>query len=345
MLELRLNSHRPSRPRPSVPQPQTQIPVLPELHQLSNTHSRPNLLPTPQPEAQSAPSNHLQRSNTHPLYRGEPLLLAPEPLLYPLNGFYRPNGGQSSITPVQAAAPPPPPPPPPPRSQPPVVLHQDVRPRAVQMPQPQVVFHQDVRPRAMQMPPLRPPPVGPRPLGIRPVRARRNSTQAPGQGKSETVQAPFPWATTKRATVHNLNYLRTHNIVTITGDVQCKRCEKQYEIEYNLEQKFLEVGTYIVENRMRMHDRAPDMWRDPVLPACKYCEQENSARPVLADKKRAINWLFLFLGQMLGCCTLEQLKYFCKHTKNHRTGAKDRVLYLTYLCLCKQLDPTGPFDV
>ncbi|KAL1809528.1 hypothetical protein ACET3Z_026518 [Daucus carota] len=29
--------------------------------------------------------------------------------------------------------------------------------------------------------------------------------------------------------------------------------------------------------------------------------------------------------QMLGCCTVEQLKYFCKHTKNHRTGAKDRV--------------------
>ncbi|WOH09609.1 hypothetical protein DCAR_0729067 [Daucus carota subsp. sativus] len=47
--------------------------------------------------------------------------------------------------------------------------------------------------------------------------------------------------------------------------------------------------------------------------------------------------------QMLGCCTVEQLKYFCKHTKNHRTGAKDRVLYLTYLAICKQLDPKGPF--
>jgi hypothetical protein len=47
---------------------------------------------------------------------------------------------------------------------------------------------------------------------------------------------------------------------------------------------------------------------------------------------------------MLGCCTLDQLKYFCKHTKNHRTGAKDRVLFLAYLGLCKQLDPNGPFD-
>jgi hypothetical protein len=142
-----------------------------------------------------------------------------------------------------------------------------------------------------------------------------------------------------------MQYLVSHNIFTIKGDVQCKRCERQYEIEYNLQDKFVEVGTYIVENRRMMHDRAPDVWKDPVLPTCKYCEQENSAKPILADKKRAINWLFLLLGQMLGCCTLEQLKYFCKHTKNHRTGAKDRVLYLTYLCLCKQLDPNGPFDV
>ncbi|KAF9684343.1 hypothetical protein SADUNF_Sadunf04G0108500 [Salix dunnii] len=46
----------------------------------------------------------------------------------------------------------------------------------------------------------------------------------------------------------------------------------------------------------------------------------------------------------IGCCTLDQLKYFCKHTKNHRIGAKDRVLFLAYLGLCKQLNPNGPFD-
>lgn len=46
--------------------------------------------------------------------------------------------------------------------------------------------------------------------------------------------------------------------------------------------------------------------------------------------------VFILGQQMLGCCTLEQLKYFYKQTKNHKMGAKDRVLYLTYLGLCKK---------
>ncbi|KAE8677259.1 hypothetical protein F3Y22_tig00111540pilonHSYRG00102 [Hibiscus syriacus] len=105
-------------------------------------------------------------------------------------------------------------------------------------------------------------------------------------------------------------------------------------------QKF---STYIARSKQSMHDREPSIWRNRMLPKCKFCDQENSAKPVIALKKKAINWLFLRLEQMIGCCILHQLKYFCKHT-NHRIGAKDRVLYLTYLTLCKQLDPTGPFD-
>ena len=159
------------------------------------------------------------------------------------------------------------------------------------------------------------------------------------------VPSPFPWATTRRATVYSLKYLQDHNIQIITGTVECKRCERKYEMEYNVVEKFMEVGNYVVNNMSMMYDRAPDVWGHPVFPTCKYCKEENSVRPVVAAKKKEINWLFLFLGQMLGCCTLEQLRYFCKHTKNHRTGAKDRVLYLTYLCLCKQLDPSGPFNV
>ncbi|XP_022762145.1 uncharacterized protein LOC111308060 [Durio zibethinus] len=178
----------------------------------------------------------------------------------------------------------------------------------------------------------------------RPIRVRRNPIQAPREGKSETVPPPFPWATTHRATVHSFNYLLSKQIVTVTGDVQCKRCERQYEMAYDLKDKFAEIGTFIAENKNAMHDRAPPVWMNPVLPTCKFCDQENSVKPVISDKKKSINWLFLLLGQMLGCCTLEQLKYFCKHTKNHRTGAKDRVLYLTYLGLCKQLDPNGPFN-
>lgn len=111
---------------------------------------------------------------------------------------------------------------------------------------------------------------------------------------------------------------------------------------FNLETKFAEVSNFIAKNRGEMHDRAPHEWMYPILPVCENCG--NSVRPVVSEKKRSINWLFLLLGQMLGCCTLEQLKYFCKHTKIFRTGAKDRILYLAYLGLCKQLDPTGPFD-
>lgn len=184
----------------------------------------------------------------------------------------------------------------------------------------------------------------PGPGPSRPIRVRRNTTNALREGQSETVPPPYPWATSHRATVHTLNYLLSIPIPTITGDVQCKRCERQYEMGYDLKTKFTEIATYIAQNKESMHDRAPSVWRNPVLPKCKFCDQENSAKPVISDKKKSINWLFLLLGQVLGCCTLEQLKYFCKHTKNHRTGAKDRVLYLTYLGLCKQLDPNGPFD-
>ncbi|KAG8633162.1 uncharacterized protein LOC110605759 [Manihot esculenta] len=185
----------------------------------------------------------------------------------------------------------------------------------------------------------------PRPPPLRPPRARRNPTQAPRDGKSEHVPQPFPWATNRRATVHSLNTLLSNNIETITGTVQCKRCEKQYEMEFNLQEQFRIVGKYIAENKHSMHDRAPARWMNPKLPKCEYCEQDNCVKPVISDKKKSINWLFLLLGEMLGCCTLDQLKYFCKHTKNHRTGAKDRVLYLTYLELCKQLHPDGPFDL
>ncbi|KAL8096982.1 uncharacterized protein LOC141684509 [Apium graveolens] len=178
-----------------------------------------------------------------------------------------------------------------------------------------------------------------------PARVRRNPTQAPRDGsKSQNIPQPYPWATTKRATVHSLSYLDSKEITKISGEVQCKRCERQFQIEFNLHEKFIEIGSFMAKNKSTMHDRAPATLMNPVLPTCKYCNQENSVKPVISEKKKTINWLFLLLGQMLGCCTLEQLKYFCKHTKNHRTGAKDRVLYLTYLALCKQLDPTGPFD-
>ncbi|PQM34541.1 hypothetical protein Pyn_38455 [Prunus yedoensis var. nudiflora] len=158
------------------------------------------------------------------------------------------------------------------------------------------------------------------------------------QRKPEDIEAPFPWAAPKRATVRSLEYLHSNRIGTISGLVQCQKCDESYEIYYDLRQKFTEIAIYISEHKSAMHDRAPTVWMNPALPDCKHCGQSKCMKPVIS-KKRSINWLFLFLGQMLGCCQTSELKYFCKHTKNHRTGAKDRVLYITYLSIYKQLAP------
>ncbi|KAI3682502.1 hypothetical protein L1987_82530 [Smallanthus sonchifolius] len=185
-----------------------------------------------------------------------------------------------------------------------------------------------------------PPPQPQLPLPHAPRRNRKKQTLAPPQGKTLVIKPPFPWATDRRAKVHSLNYLTTNqHIETISGDVECKRCQKQYQIEYNLEQKYNEISEYVESHMYEFRDRAPPEWMNPTLPKCKFCDQENCVKPVVSKKKVSINWLFLFLGQMVGCCTLSQLKYFCKHTGNHRTGAKDRVLFLTYLELFKQVNP------
>ncbi|XP_073128646.1 uncharacterized protein [Henckelia pumila] len=235
-----------------------------------------------------------------------------------------------SSAPQQQHQPPPPPPPPPPQRP---SLPQRPWPQAFITNPPTILIHSET---------IAPQFAG----GHSRSRARRSSGSqySPREGKSETVAALYPWATNRRATVHSLSDLLSKQILSISGDVQCKRCERQYSMEYDLRQKFMEIGRFIAENKSLMHDRAPKIWMNPTLPSCRFCEQENSVKPIIAEKKKSINWLFLLLGQLLGCCALEQLKYFCKHTKNHRTGAKDRVLYLTYLGLCKQLDPTGPFD-
>ncbi|KAK7337206.1 hypothetical protein VNO77_17780 [Canavalia gladiata] len=173
-------------------------------------------------------------------------------------------------------------------------------------------------------------------------RTRRKPSQGPAPGKSETIPPPYPWATNRRAYIHTRSHLLQNNIRTITGKVQCKNCQKNFEMAFNLEEKLMELCMFIVENEATMHDRAPREWEDPVLPKCEYCGQENSVTPFFGNtKKREINWLFLFLGQMLGYCTLDQLKYFCKHTHIHRTGAKTRVLYYTYMGICQQLLPDG----
>ncbi|PIA39116.1 hypothetical protein AQUCO_02700357v1, partial [Aquilegia coerulea] len=143
------------------------------------------------------------------------------------------------------------------------------------------------------------------------------------------------------ATVHSLEYLRSKNITKIGGEVQCRRCNARYIHEFDLEEKFNEIAEYIHEHKERMDGRASKPWLVPDCPTCNYCGTPDCMRPVLplADQIEEINWLFLLLGQILGFCTLCQLKCFCQHSGNNSTGPKERLLYVTYLALFKQLDP------
>ncbi|MCL7031997.1 hypothetical protein MKW94_001265 [Papaver nudicaule] len=158
----------------------------------------------------------------------------------------------------------------------------------------------------------------------------------------DLIIPPYEWATDKRAKIHTLGYLLSRNMRRISGDVQCKKCSNVFNIEFDLETKFIEISQYLTLNKELLADRAPEHWMNSRLQSCGSCSQANCLKPLINQKKKQINWLFLFLGQMLGCCSLAQLKYYCKYTANHRTGAKDRLVFLAYLGMCQQLQPANP---
>jgi len=161
--------------------------------------------------------------------------------------------------------------------------------------------------------------------------------------KSLTVPPPFPWATSKRATVHTLDHLLSDlKLKIISGTLECKVCKFQQDIQFDLVENFKKVTRFIEERRNEMCDRAPGEWMNPMIPNCESCGKEKAMHPLIT-KKRNINWLFLLLSQMIGCCKLHQLKYFCKHADINRSGGKDRLISSTYLGLCKQLQPNTPF--
>ncbi|KAL3628571.1 hypothetical protein CASFOL_027617 [Castilleja foliolosa] len=194
-----------------------------------------------------------------------------------------------------------------------------------------------------------PPPHHQTTVTARPSRQRR-PTRRPmnhniGPDRPITIPPPYPWATAQRATAHTLHYMQSKGINTISGAVQCKRCKRRFDVEYDLQNKFSEVAVFFMKKKYDMHQRAPPEWMNPSLPDCRFCGQKKCGKPVRPEKKKDINWVFLFVGQMIGCCKLAELRYFCKHTGYHRTGAKDRVLYLTYLEICRQLDPNGTYEL
>lgn len=165
--------------------------------------------------------------------------------------------------------------------------------------------------------------------------------------RQKLIAPPYPWATERRATVHTLRQLLDEGFNKISGQVRCKICKAIEIVSYDLKEKFQEIVKFVIQGQgeWRDRDRAPKQWTDPILRTCRFCKSENSCAPILANKKRRMNWLFMFLGQSIGCATLDQLTYFCKHTKSnvHRSVSRDRMLLHTYLALCKQLDPKSPF--
>jgi len=184
------------------------------------------------------------------------------------------------------------------------------------------------------------PPPPPLPLVATRAVRRRVHRVNPLADAGDLVQAPpFPWATERPAQHGTLQSLLRRGVTSVEGQARCKRCGGRKAIAYDLESKFREVREYIVANRHAMYDRAPKAWEFPALPDCDACGHKGAMWPEIAADKHEINWLFLFLGQMLGCCTLEQLKYFCMNNGRHRTGAKNRVLYYAYIEMSNQLLP------
>jgi hypothetical protein len=170
----------------------------------------------------------------------------------------------------------------------------------------------------------------------------------PTNGIAPTLSSPpFPWATNRVAIHHPISHLSALGITAVDGEVHCIRCNARKTISYNIASKFREVRDFVARNVHDMDDRAPAAWlnQQGLLRDCVGCGQTGSVRPVIPAEKERINWVFLLLGQKLGLCTLDQLKYFCAQTRRHRTGAKDRVLYSTYMELCNQLCPDRLFNL
>ena len=182
---------------------------------------------------------------------------------------------------------------------------------------------------------------------LQPATVAGGHPPAPPTNGTAIVSPVFPWATDRIGIHHPISHLTALAITTVEGEVHCSRCDARKTVSYDIASKFQEVRDFVIRNGEDMDDRAPEEWLHSTgkIPDCDGCGQRNSLRPVIPAEKERINWVFLLLGQTLGLCTLDQLKYFCAHTRQHRTGAKDRVLYSTYMELCNQLYPDKMFRI
>ncbi|KAK1268438.1 hypothetical protein QJS04_geneDACA006335 [Acorus gramineus] len=168
----------------------------------------------------------------------------------------------------------------------------------------------------------------------------------PKVGKGLTIDRTFPWAGTERAIIRSLESLLSAKINTITGTVQCKICKGRLKVQYDILEKFEKLKAFIVAEKPNMQDKkAPYAWQHPKRGSCYMCLRHNTMEPLIWPKKQGINWLFLLLGQTIGFCNEDQLRYLCKHNHVVRSGNMEELIYNTYFCLCKMLQPIELFDL
>lgn len=159
---------------------------------------------------------------------------------------------------------------------------------------------------------------------------------------------PFPWAANTTGTkICTLEYiLYTLHIDSVSADFKCMICGDVEKVEYNLAHKYMQVSDYIHRKGTKMGGIASNSWQFPTRPQCKNCNNKRRClEEVIKKDNNSINWLFLFVGKLIGCCKVQQLKEFCEQNEIECSGTKPRLVYLTYLGLCKQLDPQASYDM
>ncbi|OAY70531.1 hypothetical protein ACMD2_23784 [Ananas comosus] len=155
---------------------------------------------------------------------------------------------------------------------------------------------------------------------------------------SDRIPPPFPWAGDHRATVRPLAELVASGITQIKGELCCRSCDAHEVVTYDLLSKF-EEDVKPLYRRVQEYesDRASDSLLNPKYRDCPSCGLQRGMRPVVAQRKRDINWLFMLLDGTLGCLNMKILAYFCRRNGCHSTGARDRKLYYAFTGLCVQL--------
>lgn len=161
--------------------------------------------------------------------------------------------------------------------------------------------------------------------------------------KTMVIEPPYPWATDQRARVHSLTQLK--GIRVVSGKAKCSD-HGHFTVSYNVKEKFREITEFIRNGKEGWNGWAPQPWTIPKPPVCNRKHCRGYCTVIISEKKRAIDWLFLVLGQHVGLCSPAQLRYFCKHNHLPYNGSRLEGLYKVYLTLCKQLHPQETlFDI